>query len=303
MLNKIVYFLLLILLLLFIIKFFGFELFTNSNTNSNSNFNSSNNLDYYYLNSNNKMVCIYAYYEKNEQYKQNLQYFLDNDGILDHIDYYIVINGESTVDIPKLNNIKVINRSNKGFDFGAWQYVIKKYMKKKYDYYIFINSSVRGPFLQNRNNSNWVDTFLDLFKTGVDVKLVGTTINIFTPDLRYFFDSDPPYTHVQSMFFILNSEGFEYLLTFGFFDDEEALNTETNIMGIIFNKEIKMSQIILKHGWNINCILEKYRDHDYRTLKENINTSGTDPCHPGAYFGGTIIPEDVIFYKLYRFQK
>jgi hypothetical protein len=31
-------------------------------------------------------VCIYAYYEKDEKYKENLRFFLNN-GILDNIDY------------------------------------------------------------------------------------------------------------------------------------------------------------------------------------------------------------------------
>lgn len=255
--------------------------------------------DIYFEKSTNKYVCVYAYYEKNKQYKDNLIFFLKNGGILDYVDYYIVLNGDCSIDFPELSNVKIIVRPNIGFDFGAWQHVIKNYIIKKYDYYIFINSSVRGPYIKNKL---WLNEFINLFNTGPDVKLVGTTINIFNVDLRYFFGTDPPFTHVQSMFFILNDEGYQYLNDYGFFNDEESLNKETDILGVIFNKEIKMSQIILNHGWNINCILPKYKDLDYRTLKTNINTSGTDPCHPGAYFGGTMTPEDVIFYKLYRFQ-
>jgi hypothetical protein len=251
----------------------------------------------HYENSNNTNVCIYAYYEKDEQYRENLSFFLRNGGILDNVDYYIVINGECTLEIPNLTNIKVIYRPNHGFDFGAWQNVIKNYIQKKYEYYIFINSSVRGPYIEN---GVWLNEFIKLFETGPDVKMVGTTIHIYENNSLIPFLGKGPYNHVQSMFFILNNDSYQYLSDVGFFDDEESLNQETCVWNIVIQKELKIGQILLKHGWNINCLLPKYRDLDYRTLAYNINTS-SDPCFPNSYFGKTIQPHDVIFYKLYRF--
>ena len=54
----------------------------------------------------NNYVCIFAYYEKNDTYKENLNYFINN-GIYDNIDYFIIINGNCTIDIPKKQNINV----------------------------------------------------------------------------------------------------------------------------------------------------------------------------------------------------
>lgn len=250
--------------------------------------------------SNNKNVCVYAYFEKNNQYKENLVFFLNNGGILDNVDYYIVVNGEDSIAFPQLDNVKIIRRKNSGFDFGAWQNVIKLYIKKKYDYYIFINSSVRGPYL---TNGIWLDKFIELFHTGPNVKMVGTTINVLESrewNLEHIFKE--PHTHIQSMFFILNNEGFEYLDHSKEFDDENILNDITDIHYIIINKEIKISQMILNNGWNINCIASKYRDIDYRMITQNFNFSGYDPNHYYTYFGSTITPEDVIFYKITRFN-
>lgn len=250
---------------------------------------------------NNSIVCLFAYYEKNDEYKKNLQYFL-NHGIMDNIDYYFIINGECTVEIPTdLPNIRVVRRKNQGFDFGAWQYVIKKYLTYDYDYYIFVNSSVRGPYMDNRPPGSWLDPFLALFETGKDVKLVGTSINVFTPESTRY-DHPPPYSHVQSFFFVLNQEGFHFLLNKGFFNDESQLNQETDIQNIVEQKEIKMSYLILQNGWNINCLLDKYRDKDYRNIRANMNPSGQDPWYPGAYFGTSITPKDTIFYKGYRME-
>ena len=95
-------------------------------------------------NMNKKYVCMYAYYEKDRDYRSNLEYFLKN-GILDNVDYYFILNGKCSVNIPEKSNIKVLKRENKGFDFGAWSYALSK-IDDEYDYYIFVNSSVKGPF-------------------------------------------------------------------------------------------------------------------------------------------------------------
>ena len=255
-------------------------------------------------NSNNKYVCIYAYYEKNEEYKNNLIYFLNNGGIINEIDYYIVVNGDSTIQIPELPNVIIVRKENKGYDFGAWQHVIKKYIYKSYDYYIFINSSVIGPYVSE--NESWLNKFIELFYSGENVKMVGTSIcmfdnkELFGQNLEEIYKKEPPYSHIQSMFFILNKEGFNYLLDIGFFDDEEELNNITNIYDIIIKKEIMIGHLLLKNNWNINCILPKYRDLNYIELKHNINPSSNDPYYCNGYFGNTIQPEEVIFYKSYR---
>ena len=76
-----------------------------------------------------------------------------------------------------------------------------------------------------------------------------------------------------------------------------------DIKELIANKEIGLSQIALNKGWNINCILPKYRDLDYRTLDKDINKASRDgdPYLENSYFGKTIDKYDVIFFKINRF--
>ena len=64
----------------------------------------------------NKICVIYNYYEKNNIYKKNFIYFLEN-RILNELDYYIIINGESTVNIPIKTNIHIYYRENKKYDY------------------------------------------------------------------------------------------------------------------------------------------------------------------------------------------
>ena len=250
----------------------------------------------------NKICCIYAYYEKDNMYKKNLKYFIRN-GILNNIDYYFVINGTHTITINKANNITILYRENKGLDFGAYSYVLHK-LTKKYDYYIFLNTSVRGPFLRN-SVKPWFNYFLELFTD--NVKIVGTTINIFPHshymnyDLEKMYMKSAPFPHVQSMFFIITAEYLEYLMSINFFNEEELANVDINY--VIVTKEIGLSQYALKNGWNINCILPKYKNLDYLTIKDEINPSSYngDPYYTNCYFNTTINKYEVIFFKINRF--
>jgi hypothetical protein len=236
-----------------------------------------------------KYICLYAYYEKNDDYKNNLDFFLNN-GILDYVDYYFIINGNCSINIPEKDNIKIIYKQNIGYDFGAWSHALKK-INDIYDYYIFINTSVIGPYLE-KNDSDWLQKFLKLFNTN-DVKLIGSTINILNP---------PNQTHVQSMFFILNREALEFLNSKNFFYEEEINNY--NFDQLIFDKEIGMSQLILKNNWNINCIVPHFRDLDYRYITENINEPKeiTDVVYKYYFFGRSLTPEEMVFYKKKRFN-
>ena len=258
----------------------------------------------------NKICCLYAYYEKDNLYKQNFEYFLNN-GILNNVDYYIIINGECSINIPEKENIKIFKRENKGYDFGAYSYAIKQINKinqinKSYDYYFFLNTSVCGPYLKN-SNTPWTDYFLKLFNKK-NVKLVGTSINIFNHnkfsnyDLVKLYTKQQPFTHIQSMFFCMDNEYFNYLINKDFFNEDD-LNNAPNIDYIIAHKEVGLSQHALNNNWNINCILPKYKNIDYINLKNDINSTSNngDAYYPGAYFGSTIDKYDAIFYKNNRF--
>ena len=249
-------------------------------------------------------VLFYCYYEKNEQYKQNFQYFIEHvlKPLHSSMDFYVIINGDSTVQVPPLKNTTIIHRENKGYDFGAYSHCVSHHVHRTYDYYIFMNSSVRGPIPAN---TDWRNQFQQLFTN--EVGLVGVSINMVSRQtLEHLAHGKPiPFhkdilSHVQSMFFILNKKAFLFLKEKGFFSDEKTLEQTTDLMEIIIHKEVGMSQMVLDAGWNINCILPKYRNHDYRLLKKNINTTCEDPYFHSCYFGADIQPEEAIFHKISR---
>jgi len=256
-----------------------------------------------------KVIVIYSYYQKNDEYVKNLEFFIKN-GIHDDIDYLFCINGhECSVDIPSQSNIRVLKRDNINYDFGAYSGALKNININIYDYFFFINTSVRGPFIpeKDRLKIKWTQPFIKLFTK--DVKLVGTSINILNAtdpeiiksmSLNLLIDKGyrAPFIHVQSQVFVLNKESLHFLIVKNFFNQSH----EEDFIKFIALREVLMSQLILKNGWNINCILPKYQGLDYRKISKDINTTSIhgDPYYPGAYFGKSIEPYDVIFIKTNR---
>lgn len=247
------------------------------------------------------VCCLYVYYEKNEKYKENFEFFLEN-GIYDEVDYYFILNGQCSVNIPKKNNITILTRENKGYDFGGWSYGLAN-ITKEYNYYTFLNTSVKGPYLYNKCEK-WYDPFIRLFND--DVKIVGTTVNIYKNnifadiELQKIYNKNNPFTHVQSMFFMLNKEYLNYLKSLNFFN-EDKLNNMTDFNQLIANYELGLSQHALIKGWNINCILQPYRNQDFRKDHPGANLIDGDIYFYGGYYGKTIDPYDVIFFKTNRF--
>jgi len=234
--------------------------------------------------------CIYAYYEKNELYRENLRYFLRHGMDDPKLDYYFVLNGPCSVEIPAQSNITIVRRENRGYDFGAFSHMVHR-LPREYDYYFFLNSSVRGPIFRDPHR-RWTPYFLDLLDE--ETRLAGTSINMFGPR--------PCQTHIQSMFFVMDKELFRYLRDEIDFFNENHINT-MDYTNIIHQKEISLSRITLRKQWNINSILHEYRGRDYRVLDEDINPTSNygDPYYPGGYFGRTIDPYEAIFFKMARF--
>lgn len=256
-----------------------------------------------------KTIVIYSYFEKDNEYIKNLKFFLDN-AIYDDIDYIFSINGHKcSIDIPQKANIYILKRDNNNFDFGAYTEALNIINSDLYEYFFFINTSVRGPFLDFKENRTfrWTEPFIKLLTN--DVKLVGTSINILNitdPEIQKLMSLNllieqgytPPFIHVQSQVFLLNKESLKFLISKQFFNQ----TNESNFNIFVALREVLMSQLILKNGWNINCILPKYQGLDYRTIKYDINPTSRngDPYYPNAYFGNTITPFDVIFIKTNR---
>lgn len=243
------------------------------------------------------ILCLYAYYERDDTYKENCEYFIKN-GVNSFADYVFIVNGNHTVTFPP--NVKVLQRDNQGYDFGAWSMALDMIDLSKYKFFIFVNSSVKGPYIMNLTQP-WQHRFISMING--DTKLVGTTINILTyiePGYRSFFTEKgfrAPYSHVQTQVFAMDDQCLAYLKDKIFIDQDNH-----TFIDLIYKKEVAMSQYVLQHGWNINCLAPKYKGLDYRTMMSDINPTSLsgDANFAGHYFGGTLSPEEIMFVKTNR---
>ena len=95
-----------------------------------------------------KRIAIYVHYEKNGKVLDYERFFI-SELLKDFSKVIVVSNGEIDEHaMTDLNNVEIIKRENRGFDFGAWkQVIVERYESeiKNYDHLLITNNSVYGP--------------------------------------------------------------------------------------------------------------------------------------------------------------
>ena len=249
-----------------------------------------------------KNLIIYHYYEKDSSYKDNFLHFLTF-GYSRECDYIFVIAGQHTLDLLNAENILYVFTDNLGNDFGGYCRVINTVIDiHKYEFFFFINSSVRGPFLTARDKKLWTEYFIEHLEP--DVGIVGSTINILPMSSPCAISYSEKYgkiencSHVQSTSYLLPKKSLLYLMGKGFFSSPGIPDKEDAIR----DYEVRLSQLIKERGWNLKCLLPEYNLVDYRIPHPDINPTSDqgDPCFKDRYFGRTIHPNEIIFIKTNR---
>lgn len=245
------------------------------------------------------IAVVYHYFEKDTVYRDNFVFFLTRAWRPD-LDIFIVISGETGISPPNLPNVRYIQTANYGQDFGALATLVNDDALDSYDRLIFVNCTVRGPFLPPYDAQCWTQPFLSLL-TG-DVHLCGATINILHDDRPFHllyeaaFPDDPkPYSHVQSSVYAMTGDCLAMLREGGIYEAAPKLSKQEAVVTC----EIGMSQRVKAAGWNISCLLPPYRGIDYRSPHREINpaTPNGHPQGPGSYFGRSLHPYDTVFLK------
>jgi lipopolysaccharide biosynthesis protein len=173
----------------------------------------------------------------------------------ENIDFIIISNDKNNIiEIP--NYVKTLYRDNIGYDFGGWSdALLTDKIYENYDHFIFVNSSVIGPFLPLYYKGKWTDVYIDGLQNS---KLFGSTINTCMNPLNY--------SHVQSYIFSMNKETLEHLIHCEIFS---MTNYAKTFDEAIWNKEVLMSRKVIEKGWNIASLLKQYKNVDFTFKTEN----------------------------------
>jgi hypothetical protein len=238
---------------------------------------------------NNKLLVLYVFHE----YNNRVEHFFNNVIFYDkNVDFIVIINNLNLKINPSVfpSNVKFLTRDNIGFDFGGWSdALLTNNLYKNYKYFIFVNSSVLGPFISSDYKGNWTDIFINGLQEN-NIKLFGSTINCM----------EPPYTnsHVQSYIYSMDITTLEYLIKCEIFS---MTNYTKSLIDTVHLKEIPMSHKILENGWNIGSLMKYYKNVDF-TFKskkpEDYNiTFFDDPMYNRHYKSGLWSPNEIIFIK------
>lgn len=248
-----------------------------------------------------KFLVLYSYFET-ENSKDNLTFFIKN-GVFnnDEVSYIFLINNHKcSVSIPEyFKNVKVIKRDNIGIDFASWSEGLiesnesksvssqsKSFATESYDYFIFLNDTVIGPFLPRYNKIEWYKLFCNLLDN--KYKLSGITIN-------YIPFSNSKYSkHVQSMAFCTDKVGLNLLIENKILlDNQYDTIFKKSKIDYIIKYEIGMSKVIINNGYKITAL----------ALSENKNVElGEIWCDLNSYISDNINPLETIFYKNNRIK-
>ena len=197
------------------------------------------------FNNTNKKLILYVFHELNT----NSIYFLENGLYNDENTDFIIIINSKTLDLELIKkytaafyNVSLFQRDNIGFDFGGWYDALEENkLLNKYNYFLFVNSSVLGPF---SHDEKWGENFFkDLYQKDNKIALSGTTINC----------SKHRFMHIQSMCFAIKFGYLKYLMNSKqiFFDTQ--LSKKQAI-----EQEIQISKLLIVNGYGIQTKMNFY---------------------------------------------
>ena len=186
-----------------------------------------------------KLLVLYVFHI----YNDNVKHFIEKCVFLDENVDFIIISNDKNNQFETPDYVKTLFRENIGYDFGGWSdALLTENLYKKYDNFIFVNSSVIGPFFPSYYKDKWTDIYINGLQN--NVKLFGSTINTCKDPLNN--------SHVQSYIFSMDKTTLEYLINCNIFSITNYANT---FKDAICNKEKLMSREIIK-TWRSNKLNE-----------------------------------------------
>lgn len=195
----------------------------------------------------NKLLVLYVFHIYNDRVKHFIEHCIFYDK---NIDFIIISNSKDNIfEVP--HYVKILFRDNIGYDFGGWSdALLTNNLYENYDNFIFVNSSVIGPFLPSYYKDKWTDIYINGLQN--NVKLFGSTINTCGDPLNK--------SHVQSYIFSMDKQTLKYLINCEIFS---ITNYEKTFEDVIWKREVLMSIYIIKNNWNIGSLLPYYKNVDF----------------------------------------
>ena len=236
------------------------------------------------------LVC-YAYHET--PYAQNnLQFFVDvlrTQPWVDHVDYvFVVQGGKCSVKLPRHARVRRLDRENVGYDFGAHAAILESTDLEAYTHFMFLNSSVCGPFLPKYTRDHFTDLFTRLLVG--NVKLVGSALAC-RPDT----DPGGAGPRIEGFCFATDRVGLDVLRHPG-----TVFQQHPDKLSAVVEGEYGISRIMLNAGYNLDTLMFRYPSgRDWRQKQHWKCNQCEFPTRDHTNDGVSLHPLETVFHKTF----
>jgi len=195
-----------------------------------------------------------------------------------------------------------MKRANVGLEFCGISQALDTYdVQGRYTFYIFVNTSIRGPFMPNymAHLVAWTTFFQRMLNS--NTKLVGVSINCHCGNECLDALSPLQNIHVQSFLLATDSVGLAII--------RPALQCFDAKIDAVDHGEVAISRLILKEGYNIASMDKFWFGHNFSDVRSTKKMCGSvaktnafngDMQYQDAYFGMTHNPFESVFIKTNR---
>ena len=273
------------------------------------------------------VLVSYSYFEKDKIQEDNFRFFLTvGVGIEslyeapEHADFVVVQNGPQCTPCSVWDHMLeyrqditdalaphakaafvgpshptlLLRAENIGMDIAAHNitlmYLKQQGILQNYKFFIFLNSSVKGPFFPNwvPKNWRWTSGFTDRLTSFT--KAVGSSLTCLPP-----LDLGGPGPRLESWAFAVDNVAMDVLIQHGLF---EIRSCKVCPDGIVVQGEYALSKILFDHDFNIATLLSMYpRDVDWREQRHWNCNNNVHPSRHGTYDHITMHPYETLFVK------
>ena len=271
------------------------------------------------------ILTSYSYFEKDRVQLANFQFFISvGMGVSStyrapsNTDFSIIVNGNKCTPCKSLSHmvkddaaaamvlptvsrawsgkglLMLQRKENEGMDFAAHnvtlEYLHKKREYRRYKYFIFLNSSVRGPFYPSYMPLEWQWTMAYIQRFTGDVRLVSSSI-VCLPKV----DAGGYGPKAESWAFAIDQEGLDLVTAAGVFGLRTCKLCDD---GVVVLGEYGLSNVLLNAGYNIATLMSRYSSEtDWREERHWHCNGNVHPSRHGTYDTISMHPFETVFLK------
>ncbi|PRW33169.1 hypothetical protein C2E21_7839 [Chlorella sorokiniana] len=270
------------------------------------------------------VLVSYSYFEKDSIQRDNFDFFITMGmGLANRLggpaatDFVVVVNGAVCRPCSRLyplmqesaspllppsvltaeykgDGLALLKRTeNEGMDFAAHNVTLSWMASQgklgRYKYFIFLNSSIKGPFVPNYMPAGWqwTQAYTDALRG--DVKAVGSSL-VCLPEV----DAGGFGPKLESWAFGVDQDGLEALLREGVFHLRTCKLCDD---GVVVKGEYGLTSALFKYGFNVDTLMAMYRGVDWRDKRHWRCNNNVHPSRHGTYAGITMHPFETVFLK------